>query len=255
MRALRLLMLTLLAVAALFSQSRKPVVREEISVNGETWRLEWKSKPASVCGPEEMGFYTCPCSGLAFGEAGKLDLVRLRGNKEIERLSLTHLFSDDSPGEGLATIQRYAVEPDDWEKEGTPELSRMVAQRKVVSVMGLADYNHDGKATEFFVQTGAGPCGHVPGVVVGTTKTDPRLHAFGTVRNPKKPLVLLHREWEEFRDSVGAIETVEFACGDHGSEEETAHHLTPTPAGIQVSERKYQCTEIGREKLLTEVEQ
>jgi hypothetical protein len=255
MREFRVSMLMLATVLTLPSQTSKPPVREEVSVNGETWRLEWKSSPVSVCGPENDDFSTCPCRGFAFGEAGKLDLVRLRGNKEVDRLPLASLFFDEPPILGLVAIQRYEVASEDLGKEGTPELSRMIAQRKLVQVINLADYNHDGQATEFFLPTSAGPCGHVDGVVVGVTKINPRLHAFRTVKNPGKPLVLRRSEWEKLRESTGPVETVGWACGDHAAEDERTHYLTPTSAGIRVLVRTYNCSETGRGKLLREVEQ
>ena len=63
------------------------VVREQhtVAIDGvrETWQLVWEGKPATVCGPDEVYMaITCPCSGWAYAEYGRLYLVRNRGGSE-----------------------------------------------------------------------------------------------------------------------------------------------------------------------------
>ncbi len=56
----------------------------------ETWLLEWTSKVENDCIVPD--WCTCPCAGFAFGETGKLDLVRQRPAAPEERLHLGDLF-------------------------------------------------------------------------------------------------------------------------------------------------------------------
>jgi len=52
--------------------------------------------------------------------------------------------------------------------------------------MDFVDYAHDGRATEFFLQTGSLSCGKRAGVVIGISETNRRLHVFGSAKNPRK---------------------------------------------------------------------
>jgi hypothetical protein len=55
----------------------------------EVWQLRWSGKPSPVCGAENVDeAVVCPCAGFAYGEAGKLTLVRIRGGREIEGMDL-----------------------------------------------------------------------------------------------------------------------------------------------------------------------
>ena len=78
-----------------------PVTRDEraVKVDGveETWRLEWLGAPRLVCQPLDLSWPSCSCSGFAFGEAGGLDLVRLRDAGEIDRFHLTLFSNADVP--------------------------------------------------------------------------------------------------------------------------------------------------------------
>jgi len=122
--------------------------------------------------------------------------------------------------------------------------------------MELGDYNHDGSATEFYLQTSAAACGWQQGIVIGTTATNPRLHAFGTVKHPNTPLVMKTREWKALLDSKGATKTQYVTCGDHGAEEEVERTITTTVKGIAIVNRTYECTEDGKKgKLLSTVTQ
>jgi hypothetical protein len=99
------------------------VVREQrtVAIDGakETWQLVWDGKPGSVCGPDNIDLaMTCPCSGWAYGEYGKLLLVRSRDGQEIERMDLRPLFDKfDSPEPGKvagsAYLQRWPLKLSD----------------------------------------------------------------------------------------------------------------------------------------------
>src|SRR5581483_4127778 len=73
-----------------------PLVREEqaLSINGvrETWQLVWDKKPATMCAAGDEMSLTCLCSGWAYGESGKLSLVRVRNGVTIDKLALAPLF-------------------------------------------------------------------------------------------------------------------------------------------------------------------
>ncbi len=229
-----------------------PVVREErqIIVNGaaELWRLEWETAPKPACGAEgNSDSITCPCSGFAYGESGQLDLVRVAAGHEIERLKLTPYF-EDTPTEGghSAVVQRWELQSKDNDEAGSKEFAAQVSHRPVVNVMQFADYNHDGMATEFFLQTESLPCGKHAGIVIGLTRAIPRLHVFGTVLHPDKPLVLQKTEWDSLLKRPGGGETLDWACGDHGSDVETYVELHASNGNIQGIRRNYKCTEDGK---------
>ncbi len=224
-------------------------------VNGipEVWRLEWKSPPQSICGPEVERPITCPCHGIAYGETAPLDLVRIMEGRDIDRLELTQFFDEELGSQHGAMIQRW--EPDDKELDTSDdeEFVARVRARPVVKIMRFADYNHDGESTEFFLPTGVLPCGKSIGIVVGLTPTNPRLHAFGTLLQPNKPLVMQKREWEALLNATGPVSVLDWRCGDHGSDDETELELLSTSEGINGIRREFACTEDGsRGKLLSE---
>ncbi len=73
-----------LAVTAPALAAPATYLREQrsVTVNGavESWQLVWQGKPQSMCGPQDVEMaITCPCTGFAYGEVGKLALVRKRG--------------------------------------------------------------------------------------------------------------------------------------------------------------------------------
>jgi hypothetical protein len=133
----------------------------------------------------------------------------------------------------------------DFEASRLNDFAAIVAKRPAVAVMNFADYNHDGWKSEFYLQTEAGPCGHRGGIVIGITKQNQRLHAFGTASNPDKPLVLRYFVWEALRDASGPVEVVEWACGDHGLDSQFTLQLRWTAKGIEGTRRSFACTADG----------
>jgi hypothetical protein len=196
-----------------------PVVREQVTVTidgaKETWRLEWKRPPVPDCvGP---GWDTCPCAGFAFGEKGDMDLVRARPGAKEERLALGPLFEGKD-----VRLRRWTPVKSDTGK--APDIGDLVV-RPVGELMKLGDYDHDGRATELVLQVDAGPCGHAPAIVVGISKKNPTLHAFGTKDKPNEPLTLPRPdEWEKLK-AKPAVDFVTLPCGDHGAEEEVSLHV------------------------------
>jgi hypothetical protein len=185
------------------------LLREELQVKvdgtAEVWRLIWRKAPKSICDAEDVAWMTCPCAGFAFGEGGDLDLVRFRLGREIDRLHLTPFFGhDDFPTtDKIAILQRWDVRDQDLEDHDSKHFSESVSKRPVTKVMKLADYNHDGDANEFFLQTGVLPCGKRVGVVIGLSTLRPRLHAFGSVLHPDQPLYLFKPQWDALLKSGG----------------------------------------------------
>jgi hypothetical protein len=217
-------------------------IREEqnITVDGvsETWRLQWQGLPKLYCEPSDESL-TCPCDGFAYGEVGDLFLVRLRNGTEIDRLHLTPLFGEE-PG---AVLRRWPANYDqDFRAAENEDFPDVVRKRPVVQIMHFDDYDHDGKKTEFYLQTEAICGGHHSGVVIGISGSDPRLHIFATVSSPGKPLYLEPQEWNALRDAYSpSVKVLDWACGDHGSPTETDLQLNWSVAGIDGVRREYTC--------------
>src|ERR1019366_3047890 len=51
----------------------------------EMWLLQWLTIPHPECDVATEMWHTVPCEGFAYGEAGRLDLVRLRDGHEYDR--------------------------------------------------------------------------------------------------------------------------------------------------------------------------
>jgi len=226
------------------SEYPAPTIREEqhIVVNGatETWRLLWKTAPKLYCGANESDVsLTCPCMGFAYGESGDLYLVRLRNGTEIDRLHLTPMFKEG----GEAVVQRWPTDEDrHFPSADHEDFANLVSRRPTVQVMHLDDYDHDGKRTEFYLQTSTLPCGKSVGVVVGLSTNNTRLHVFGTASNPSKPLYLQRHEWQALRNaSSGPVNTVDWPCGDHGADTQTEIQLQWSAEGINGKSREYTC--------------
>jgi len=237
------------------SASAQEALREERAVNvgptKEQWRLVWKSAPTPACTPDDglgVVWMTCPCSGFAFGERGDLELVRV-GRTSLERLSLTSLFDQDIGNWGqTAILRRWAVRDEDTkaaEREEPEEHAAKIHHRAQVQIMTLRDFDHDGRATEFFVQVAAAPCGKRMGIVVGISKDRPTLHVFGSALRPNEPLVLRADHWDAVARSVGPITRVDWLCGDHGTTSQEELQLQTDAKGIHVVRRFYRCSANG----------
>ena len=235
--------------AASSSQGAGASVREEktVVVDGvkERWRLEWIGATKEVCPPDDAqmdGWGTCPCNGFEFAEEGQLDLVRNRPGAAVERLPLTPLFVNTEWVGGKAVLRRYPLRKGDGPDSENEDFAARVRARPLAPVMNLADYDHDGRATEFVLQVGAGPCGHRQSVVVGIQRREPRLHAFTAVEDSGQPLVLEHPDqWEKVRAAQADVELKLFGCGDHGSDEESAVRIRFGTDGLHVKRIQKNC--------------
>jgi hypothetical protein len=213
------------------------VVRESatVSVDGvdESWRLEWRHPPLPECMGDD--WYTCPCAGFELGEKGDLDLVRQRPNAPEERLGLDSLFEDRD-----AKLPRWMPNETERAKLTVPSQASL-QKRALVPVMKFADYDHDGRATEFVLQIAAFPCGHTTSVVVGIDKNKPKLHIFSSVEAPKDWLTLESRsDWEKVRGPL-PVTLVEVTCGDHGAEDEESVQISADAKGLHAEQRKKNC--------------
>lgn len=224
-----------LSVAALLrgartqaQQASSPSVRDSVEVTlatgVERWQLVWNAPPQRYCNdPAEA--ITCPCAGYEFGDQGSAAIVRSRGGRVVERFSLDALFAEGggSAGPGSSTFARYVLTEDDRQAMADAADEAAIRprfeHRPLRPVLTLGDYDGDGVAAEFVLQTGAGPCGHAPSVLIGLDARG-ALHAMGRVGRAPTPLVLMSPEqWERLRNGRSG-RLVQWTCGDHGADEE-----------------------------------
>ncbi|MFM5950585.1 MAG: hypothetical protein ACKOPM_15385 [Novosphingobium sp.] len=253
--------LALLAVAAAPPQFLRE--QKTVTVNGkpEIWQLVWDGRPKPICGPQDVETaVTCPCTGFAYGEMGKLSLVRKVGGKVIDRLALGPFFSDlpESNSQGLAAMQWRPMAPGDFDRAadgaGGPAFLAEVARRPGQRVMQTADYDRDGNASEFLVQVSAGPCGHTDYMLFGVSKARPKLHAFGSSDHPGDVLVMPGSAWQALLTSRGTARVTAWPCGDHASDVRQELVLSARAGAIRVRQKTWTCPENGEaERLLKEV--
>jgi hypothetical protein len=136
----------------------------------------------------------------------------------------------------------------------SPDFAARVRARPIAQVMHFADYDHDGRATEFLLQVGTLPCGKQMSVAIGISRDKPNLHVFSSVENPDRPLVLQAWQWESLLEARAPIKVTDWKCGDHGSEEETELELAVDKNGIHGTKWTYECDQDGRRGKLTSKE-
>lgn len=243
------------ATAPLAPIDAQPVVREEteVTVDGkkETWRLVWQVPPTLDCvAPKE--WWTCVCNGFAFGESGVLDLVRVRADGSEDRLAL-----------GERTVQRWiptkaesdaamhtGLSEDGAESDGGLGMTReALAGHAVARIMKIGDYDHDGRATEFVFQVGAGPCWHRHAVLVGLERGRDELHVFVDEETEVDPdpsvptdpeITLAPSDWELAKSGLPRTFT-RVPCGDHGATEAELLTLTRGPKGLRAKRSTRRC--------------
>jgi hypothetical protein len=220
-----------LFAATLAAQDYASMTREQkaVVVNGvrESWRLQWETIPQSTCGVEDLEVaLACPCAGFAYGEAGRLALVRMRAGHPQERLELAPFFKDQgAPGSpGLAVLQHRRPIPaaahdedDDWHHAADFDFRKRVDARGPTELMKFGDYNHDGRASEFLLQVGVRPCGLPRMILVGVSRFTPQLHVFASAELPEQPLVLPATVWAALLKGTRPVHAVESGCDDPDS--------------------------------------
>jgi hypothetical protein len=222
-----------------------PLVREQLRVRvhgqDENWQLTWKAAPRPYCEPYDTSL-TCPCEGFAYGEVGDLEIRRFRGRANTDSFQIASVFEKfPHRTDNGVKVARWPSKRDDYAIAANDKFAQLVAKRPVVQVMNLGDYDHDGEKAEFYLQTVSEPCGKSEGVVIGVPRGRLQLQAFGTIRNPDKPLYLLKTAWEALRNASQPVEVVEYPCGDHGRETESRVWLRWTAEGIDGTRREYSC--------------
>ncbi len=234
--------------------------QQSVTVGGvaESWQLVWEGRPKPICGPQDVEMaITCPCTGFAYGEMGRLSLVRKRGGKEVDRLALGPLFDDlpESNSKGLAAMQWRPMQPRDFDHAGEPASPAFLAEvrkRPGPRVMQTRDYDRDGNASEFLVQVSAGPCGHTGYALVGVSKARPKLHAFGSAAHPGDMLVLPGSAWQALLTARRPVRVTAWQCGDHGSEVRQELELSAAAGAIHVRQLTWSCPEDGSAERLIE---
>ncbi len=251
-RALTLTLALALTAPALAAPAQ--FLREQRTVGAggaaEVWQLAWQGRPRSICGPEDVEMaITCPCTGFAYGELGKLELQRKRGGKVVDRMDLGPLFrelpADNS--DGLAAMQWRQMTQHDFDTaaDGSSKaFLAQVAKRPGPRVMNMADYDHDGVASEFLVQVSAGPCGHTEYAAVGVSKARPKLHALGSMANPDDPLVMPGSAWHALLAGKPQ-RVVNYPCGDHGTDQQEELLVSAAKGTIKVQRVLRACSDSG----------
>lgn len=241
----------IIAVNSNVACAMPPIVRESHHVRignvTETWRLQWLSKPKQVCTPPDPNWTTCPCSGFELGQSGRLAVIRLRGGKEIDRLEISGYFGGDFPvaDSDEAVLPYKPLNQTDYMHGEDPAFAARMTKRPMVKVMSFDDYDHDGHATEFVLQTDTEPCGKRYGILIGISARSPKLHVFGSVAHPQQPLELPMWYWDLLRGTAGPLSEVTWHCGDHASDVETELEVEATPKGFHVVSRNFECDDEG----------
>lgn len=154
-----------------------------------------------------------------------------------------------------AVLRRWDEHPDDYTKKGSDNFSALVKTRPLARIMKFADYDHDGKATEFLLQIGNLPCAKRMMVAVGISVKNHRLHVFGSVKRPNQPLILTSEQWDALRKARGKITVLQWSCGDHGSGSEEAYQLRANNGDIYAISRTYDCTKDDKRGALLKEEE
>lgn len=254
--AVGLLVLSLPALAQPDAQTNaQTTIREEqvVQVDGRTevWRLSWIGPVKPFCGPDAGDdAITVPCSGFAYGEQGQLILSRtLPGGQLDDRLDLSPLFagSDLTDHEGNAVLPHWPILEEDTKRlvEDDATLAAEIRARPPVPVIKPVDYNRDGKAQEFLIQTDVQPGGKRFYVAVGVNRTTGRLDWLRSAARPDRPLVLNWAAWQALAKGAQNIDVVRWDCGDHGSEVLETYRLSGKAGRVDVRLRTFACADAG----------
>lgn len=248
-----------LITTGLAAQDYASMTREQkaVVIDGtrEAWRLQWETLPQLACGPDDLEVaLSCQCSGFAYGESGRLALVRMRPGHPQERLALAPFFKGQGApaGGGLAVLQRWRPIPaaahdedDDWHHAADFDFLARVQARGAAVIMKFGDYNHDGHASEFLLQVGLHPCGRPRMALVGVSRRNPRLHAFASAEMPEQPLLLPAESWAALLKGTKPVQVEEDSCDDPGAEAATSSTVTIQHGVFHVRRESRPCPKTG----------
>lgn len=241
-----------------WSRETKKVLVDNVE---EVWKLQWQSKPEEVCMPKDTnklgdggpggweGPFNCGCA-IGYSERDKiLFLTRERNGKVIDEISVPSL--GEEPDDLLNAPPPLPTWPKDggdykrYEKIPQAQFRKEILARQKVEIMDLKDYDHDGWTTEFVMYLGwGGVCGYDHFALIGLTRRNPRLHVFGTVTNPNKPLIMRSKqEWNELLTAKAGekVRINYWSCGDHGAEEQEVYEFTIGKNGINADKVWLDC--------------
>lgn len=251
-------MVTLLSLATIDARAADTVrQRTAVTVDGqpEEWRLTWSGPVKPACAATQLEeAMSCPCTGFAYGEQGRLYLERQRAGAAAERLNLSTLFDGDydTPVDnGNAILPRILRGPTDpLDRVDNPaqarSFARALTQRPPADVMALADFPHDGMKATFLLQVGNEPCGKREMALIGVSRRLPHLHAFTSTAHPERPLILQNGAWKALLATPARATFTDLACGDHGSENEVEQIIAAHDGTFSVKTNTYTCQNNGK---------
>lgn len=252
--ALSALLLAAPAWTSALSSPQPESLREEqrLTVDGreEVWQLVWTGPVRDFCeavSPEVA--MTAPCAGFAYGETGRLSLRRLRDGQVIERFDPGPAFEeaseliDGNREAGWSVLPRWVVQDDDYGRwlEDEGKFLKAVDQRPVVTLMRFADYDRDGRSSEFLLQTDVEPGGKPLYAAIGLPAGRDRLDVLRSTGQPGRTLMLNARAWMALRDQKGTALVPHWICGDHGAETRSDYVLSADAGQISVKLRESSC--------------
>lgn len=210
------------------SRVTAPDVREwrAVVVDGveEIWRVRFVT-PSRAPEPIPEGEWTCPSGFDARFDQGNAVLERLRNGVVIDRFhNPCEVLAEDS-GCSTALLIPWHVNPSTHDR---PLPAATVERLPWITFLDLADYDHDGRATEMAIDVGHLVCGHANSVVVGITRDNARLHTLHWANGGPMALTSGHWSWDQVRARPRG-EMVTWGCGDHGYDGE--ERLRWWPAG------------------------
>ena len=251
-RTLFALSALLLAAPALSSAPENLREEQRLIVDGrqEVWQLVWTGPVRDFCeavSPEVA--ITAPCAGFAYGETGRLTLRRLRDGQVIDRFDPGPAFEEateiasSTREAGWSVLPRRAMQDDDYGRwlEDEGKFLQAVDQRPAVTLMRFADYDRDGRSSEFLLQTDVEPGGKPLYAAIGLAAGRDRLDFLRSIGHPDRALVLPARAWATLRDQTGTATVPHWICGDHGAETRSDYVLSADAGRISVRLRESAC--------------
>ncbi|MFV3127595.1 hypothetical protein [Niveispirillum sp. KHB5.9] len=242
--------LLLAAPAALALPSEPETVREEqrLTLDGreEVWQLVWTGPVRDFCEAvsPEMAM-TAPCASLAARETGRLSLRRMRDGTVIDRFDPGPAFEKATATveAGLSVLPRRAAPDNEYERwlEDEGRFVSAAEQRPPLSVMRFGDYDRDGRAVEFLLQTDAEPQGKPLYAAIGLPAGIDRLGFLRSAGRPDRTLVMGARAWMTLRDQGGPATVTRRACGEQGARTRSDYLLSAANGRIDVTLRDSAC--------------